>query len=133
MSIEDATVTVENAHTEHLVNIRQVDVDVQYITVPSVFSLLLFLKCCHLNSVPVVNDVVPISGVPSQPMQLPNTASAAPVVYDVVPISAASVMTNGVPGQPSDCTEVSAPSVMRNGISTVQIDGIRGASQDNSS
>ena len=44
MLIEDATVTVENAHTEHLVNIRQVDVDVQYITVPSVFSLLLFLK-----------------------------------------------------------------------------------------
>ena len=41
MSIEDATVTVENAHTEHLVNIRQVDVDVQYITVPSVFSLFL--------------------------------------------------------------------------------------------
>ena len=51
MSIEDATVTVENVHTEHLVNIRQVDADVQYITVPSVFSLLLFLKYCHLNSV----------------------------------------------------------------------------------
>ena len=44
MSIEDATVTVENTPTEHPVNIRQVDVDVQYITVPSVFSLLLFLK-----------------------------------------------------------------------------------------
>ena len=44
MSIEDATVTVENAHTEHIVKIRQGDVDVQYITVPSVFSLLLFLK-----------------------------------------------------------------------------------------
>ena len=51
MSIEDATVTVENVHTEHLVNIRQVDVDVQYITVPNVFSWLLFLKRCYLNSV----------------------------------------------------------------------------------
>ena len=85
------------------------------------------------SAAPVVNNVVPISGVPSQPTQLPNTASTAPVINDVVPISAASVMTNGDPSQPSDCTEVSAPSVTSYGVSTVQIVGIRDASQDNSS
>ena len=49
MSIQEATVTVENVHTEHPVNINQVDVDVQYVTVPSVFSLLLFLQLIHFN------------------------------------------------------------------------------------
>ena len=51
MSIEEATVTVENVHIEHPVNINQVDVDVQYITVPSVFSLLLFPHSIQLNSI----------------------------------------------------------------------------------
>ena len=51
MSMEEATVTVENVHIEHPVNINRVDVDVQYITVPSVFLLLLFLHSIHLNSI----------------------------------------------------------------------------------
>ena len=51
MPIQEATVTVENVHTEHPVNIDQVDVDVQYVTVPSVFSLLLFLQSIHFNSI----------------------------------------------------------------------------------
>ena len=51
MSIEDATVTVENVHIEHPVNINQVDIDVQYITVPSVFLSLLFPHSIHLNSI----------------------------------------------------------------------------------
>ena len=51
MSIQEATVTVENVHTEHPVNINQVDVDVQYVIVPSVFSLLLFLQSIHFNSI----------------------------------------------------------------------------------
>ena len=40
MSIEEATVTVENVQIEHPVNINQVDVDVQYITVPSVLFIV---------------------------------------------------------------------------------------------
>ena len=51
MSIQEAAVTVENVHIEHPVNINQVDVDVQYITVPSVFLLLLFLHSIHFNSI----------------------------------------------------------------------------------
>ena len=124
MSIEDATVTVENFLIEHPVNINQVDVDVQYITVPSVFLLLLFLHSLHLNSINffkiskvskkkccdvIISDVVELT-----PAEVINEKGETKMMYieniipkiPAPPASAASVVTTapvvsngGSPGQ----------------------------------